>query len=155
MKESLNEAPSGCHLSPSNGFSSHLFDFSEDSGMSVASSTEKSVNGTASGLLVPLVESLGILLTLQFSDSSWVSIIAFDSASPGFPSAGVESLPGSGPVTESLPSLQFLIHLLILLLLTSAILETSILPLDFVGATMSPISGSIMLIPEEILLESV
>ena len=139
MKESLNEAPSGCHLSPSNGFSSHLFDFSEDSGMSVASSTEKSVNGTASGLLVPLVESLGILLTLQFSDSSWVSIIAFDSASPGFPSAGVESLPGSGPVTESLPSLQFLIHLLILLLLTGAIFETSILPLDFVGATMSPI----------------
>ena len=155
MKESLNEAPSGCHLSPSNGFSSHLFDFSEDSGMSVASSTEKSVNGTASGLLVPLVESLGILLTLQFSDSSWVSIIAFDSASPGFPSAGVESLPGSGPVTESLPSLQFLIHLLILLLLTGAIFETSILPLDFVGATMSPISGSIMLIPEEILLEIV
>ena len=155
MKESLSEAPSGFHLSPSLGLSSHLLDFSDESGISVASSTEKSVNGTANGLLVPLVESRGILLTLQFNESSFVSEIAFDSASPGLPRVRVDSLPGSGPVMESLPSLQFLIHLLRLVLLTNAILETSILPLDFVGATMSPISGSIMLIPEEILYESV
>ena len=155
MKESLSEAPSGFHLSPAWGLSSHLLDFSDESGISVASSTEKSVNGTAKGLLVPLVESRGILLTLQFNDSSSVSIIAFDSASPGLPRVGVDSLPGSGPVMESLPSLQFLIHLLRLVSLTIAILDTSILPFDFVGATMSPTSGSIMLIPAEILFESV
>ena len=62
----------------------HFIDVSEDSGMSVASSTVKSVKGTDSALLVPLVESLGILFTLQFTDSSPVFSIALDSASPVF-----------------------------------------------------------------------
>ena len=84
MKLSLSEAPSGCHLSPSTGEFCHFIDVSEDSGMSVASSTVKSVKGTDSALLVPLVESLGILFTLQFTDPSPVSSIALDSASPGF-----------------------------------------------------------------------
>ena len=94
MKLSLSEAPSGCHLSPSAGEPCHFIDVSEDSGMSVASSTVKSVKGTDSALLVPLVESLGILFTLQFTDSSPVFSIALVSASPGFPCATESSLPG-------------------------------------------------------------
>ena len=155
MKLSLSDAPSGCHLSPDKGLSSHLFDLSEESGISDASSTEKSMKGTDKALLVPLVERRGILLTLQLTDSNFVSTRAFDSASPGLPVAATDSLPGRGPVTDSLPNLQFLLHLSKLLLLTDAILETSILPFVFVGATISPISGSMMLRPDEILLESV
>ena len=84
MKLSLSDAPSGFHLSPSAGDSFHLIDLSEDSGISVASSTVKSVKGTDKALLVPLVESLGILLILQFTDSKPVALMALDSASPGF-----------------------------------------------------------------------
>ena len=135
MKESLREAPNGFHLSPSEDCSSQRLETSEEGGISVASSTEKSVNGTHSGLLVPEEESLGILFTFQSINSKSVSIRAWFSTNPGSPSARFEMLPGSGPVRESRPRLQFLLHLSKFVSLTYAIFETSILPFVFRGAT--------------------
>ena len=149
MKTSLSEAPSGLHLSPSDTPSSHLLDTSAEGEISVASSTVKSENGTHSGLLVPDEDSRGIFFMFQSADCISVSSNAFTSMSPGAPSARLDEPPGSGPVRESLPSLQFLLQRSKFVSLTYAIFDTSILPLTLSGATISPIVGSIRLRPED------